>query len=549
MSETEKAEANAHTVCEANEQKAEKNPQEEIKAEPQYELKYRYEQSLSEVDPVRPSELVIQISLPDMSSAKDIDLDVLEHLLTLESTKHKLVLKLPYPVHEDQGEAKFDKAKHNLAVSLPVKAKEPVERLVSVDSGIGLEFDENDSSTQEDKEIVKEKEENEVKDPIAAVLAEASLPPYTCNIYEGLMVFTINVRNVKVDSLQKAILKDEKGYQLSFHTLGQGFVPFHYGFCLAFDFQKAGTCHLDDLEIEIWDNNMILQLSMPKTGCTGYQVGICQADLESGKTDILPLPRLEAVKEKCFLMGKKKGQDVKEKPELDSDDSEELQTEEKDKERHSSGESIDSAVCFSTPTSPIKSESPHRFLVIPSDLGKQDSNVKGILRRTRGYSETNVDFLRMASPAESETSTIAEEDAEDEVKREKKSVRFNEVVQRQVYRSNSSILGQKMKNQKKNQQKMRKRAERRASEGDTPSSTPDFKDSQKSPENSEVQNSEIDSGVASSMDEAPISKIIEEKNKANNHNSKKKNKKQGKLQKQKLQEIHNNSDLIFNLDF
>ena len=139
--------------CEAvDEQKAEKNPQEE-KAEPEYELKYRYEQSLSEVDPVRPSELVIQISLPDMSSAKDIDLDVLEHLLTLESTKHKLVLKLPYPVHEDQGEAKFDKAKHNLAVSLPVKAKEPVERLVSVDSGIGLEFDENDSSTQDDKEV------------------------------------------------------------------------------------------------------------------------------------------------------------------------------------------------------------------------------------------------------------------------------------------------------------------------------------------------------------------------------------------------------------
>ena len=148
-------------------------------------------------------------------------------------------------------------------------------------------------------------EENEVKDPIAAVLAEASLPPYTCNIYEGLMVFTINVRNVKVDSLQKAILKDEKGYQLSFHTVGQGLVPFHYGFCLAFDFNaEAGSCQLDDLEIEIWDNNMILQLSMPKSGCTGYQVGICHTDLGSGK-DILPLPRLEAVKEKCFLMGKK----------------------------------------------------------------------------------------------------------------------------------------------------------------------------------------------------------------------------------------------------
>ena len=50
------------------------------------------------------------------------------------------------------------------------------------------------------------------------------------------------------------------------------------------------------------------------------------------------------------------------------------------------------------------------------------------MRRTRGYSETNVDFLRMASP-ESENSTIAEEDTE---VKPKKSVRFNEVVQRQV---------------------------------------------------------------------------------------------------------------------
>ena len=131
--------------------------------------------------------------------------------------------------------------------------------------------------------------------------ADASLPPYTCNIYEGLMVFTINVRNVKVDSLAKAILKDEKGYQLTFHTVGQGFVPFHYGFCLAFDFAEAGSCRLDDLELEIWDNNMILQLSMPKKGCTGYQVGICEQDLG----DFLPLPRLEAVKEKCYQLGKK----------------------------------------------------------------------------------------------------------------------------------------------------------------------------------------------------------------------------------------------------
>ena len=124
----------------------------------------------------------------------------------------------------------------------------------------------------------------------------------------------------------------------------------------------------------------------------------------------------------------------------------------------------------------------------------------------------------------------------------------------QIYRSNSSILGQKMKNQKKNQQKLR-RAARRASEGDTPSSTPDFKSDEKSSEStanncgSLTDTEPNDSGVASSMDEAyheNNSKINEEK-KANVTTNKKKNKKQ--KHQQKFQEIHNNSDLIFNLDF
>ena len=56
---------------------------------------------------------------------------------------YKLVLKLPYPVCEDQGSAKFDKSQHNLVVTLPVKAKEPVSRLISTDSGINMEFDED----------------------------------------------------------------------------------------------------------------------------------------------------------------------------------------------------------------------------------------------------------------------------------------------------------------------------------------------------------------------------------------------------------------------
>ena len=246
--------------------------------------------------------MVVEISLPEMSSAKGIDLDVLEYLLTLESSEpvaYKLVLKLPYPVNEDQGSAKFDKTLKTLNVTLPVNPKKPVSRLVSVDSGIGLEFDEvptpEDHQDDPKAELVRNTlEKSDEKD-----LVDRSLPPYTCHIYEGLMVVTIAVRNVVADSLDKALLKDQSGFKLVFHTLGQGFVQFNYGFCLAFD--SVQSCSLDDLEVEVWDNNMILQLTIPKNGCQNYRVGCHQEDLG----EPIALPQLEAFKEKCFLLGKK----------------------------------------------------------------------------------------------------------------------------------------------------------------------------------------------------------------------------------------------------
>merc|ERR1712001_139587 len=133
----------------------------------------------------------------------------------------------------------------------PVKAKEPVSRLISTDSGINMEFDEDfvdDYQSLDQQEELEESEEEKSSSNF-----ERSLPPYTCNIYEGLMVFTINVRNVVANSLEKSVLKNENGYYLTFHTMGQGFVPFYYGFCLAFDFEPAdyslGSCSLDDLEV------------------------------------------------------------------------------------------------------------------------------------------------------------------------------------------------------------------------------------------------------------------------------------------------------------
>ena len=163
---------------------------------------------------------------------------------------------------------------------------------------------------------------------------------------------------------------------------------------------------------------------------------------------------------------------------LDSDDSEDSMNQSNEqKERHSSGESNDSAISITPPSyngneplSPSK-----RFLVIPANLSStaETTNVKGILKRgARCLSESQAEYLSSIMTSMSMDSTITEESEAESSKssvESKKSVRFNEVVQRQVYRQNSSILGQKMKNMKKAEQKRRKAEQkRRASEGDSP---------------------------------------------------------------------------------
>lgn len=120
---------------------------------------------------------------------------------------------------------------------------------------------------------------------------------------------------------------------------------------------------------------------------------------------------------------------------------------------------------------------------------------RGILKhRTRSLSESQVGSVSTISPLGSVSSSLnlevpedkqkeqEEEEGEESVEEsmssglgEKKSVRFNEVVSRQLFRSNSSILGQRAKNQKKAMKK-RKCQQRRASESDPESNLEHFSD-------------------------------------------------------------------------
>jgi len=103
-------------------------------ATPNYKLIHRKNSDIKDfahlveaTDATRPDELVVEIDVPLIKSAKDIDVDIFETKLLLKTdpkaAKYKLELKLPYPVNEDGGSAKFDKQKRKLTLVLPVVDK------------------------------------------------------------------------------------------------------------------------------------------------------------------------------------------------------------------------------------------------------------------------------------------------------------------------------------------------------------------------------------------------------------------------------------------
>lgn len=77
----------------------------------------------SKMHVTRPKELVVQITLPLLTSAKTVSLDVLKKQLLLHTdtpAAYRLDIVLPYPVEEEKGSARFDKSKRKLIVVLPV---------------------------------------------------------------------------------------------------------------------------------------------------------------------------------------------------------------------------------------------------------------------------------------------------------------------------------------------------------------------------------------------------------------------------------------------
>ncbi|KAM6912249.1 protein kintoun [Xenentodon cancila] len=97
---------------------------------PNYTVKYRsvidlqdFRCSRDSAKSPRPKEIVVTIDLPLLRSVRDTNLEVKEKSLLLESKSpaYRLELPLAYPVDEEKGEAKFNKQRGQLTVTLPIR--------------------------------------------------------------------------------------------------------------------------------------------------------------------------------------------------------------------------------------------------------------------------------------------------------------------------------------------------------------------------------------------------------------------------------------------
>ncbi|KAF5892254.1 protein kintoun, partial [Clarias magur] len=144
--------------------------------QPHYVVKYRsfvdlqdYRCSRDSAPSPRPKEIIITIDLPLLKTAADVDLNVTERKLTLESLKpnYKLELKLSYPVDSDKGDAKFNKNTKELVITLAVQpAKNPAVGYVEghqseIDYGDLIKSPDKADEAQHDAELVTEQTEQQ----------------------------------------------------------------------------------------------------------------------------------------------------------------------------------------------------------------------------------------------------------------------------------------------------------------------------------------------------------------------------------------------------
>ncbi|KAI5641775.1 pre-RNA processing PIH1/Nop17 domain-containing protein [Phthorimaea operculella] len=413
-----------------------------------------------------PSQIVVEVNMPLLSSTKDCTLDVQEKTLSLKSekpAKYKLNITLPYAVNDECGSAKFDKSKHKLIVTLPVIRKtlpsanvnDCESKSLKVDSGV--ESEENSGSHSEEEsnkenlivELSSTPAEAPVKSPEKSGPKEElffnpnlgySLPTYTHNVMDDIVAFTFHVKNTEPDSVK--VRKDGNKISVKFTSVGSSFVPVHYGAIIVFD----ENVNFEDVTGEAWDNNVILQMELAGDVPQKFQIGLSEDSMTPEQFETSQLKKTDKLDvQKSVSVEQEESTPVVEVTNLGTETN--IVVSSTVSEYDEDDDDLDS------PTA--KDEE-----IVWTDPGPVRSDAKSILRKPnmmRSYSESSVGDV--ASSMDYISSDYIHEGSSF-----KKTVRFSDVIARQFYRYNSSIEGQKKKNQRKKSKK--RNQEQRKSESE-----------------------------------------------------------------------------------
>lgn len=376
-----------------------------------------------------PSQIVVEINLPLLSSTSDCTLDVDEKRLSLVSekpAKYKLDIPLPYSVNDQCGSAKFDKSKRKLIVTLPVIKKDLSTKnnnSLKVDSGV--ESEENSGSqSEEEREHSKVIELSSTANDDAFMPSTVCkpvqndsffdkslhyiVPSYTYNVLDDAVAFTFHVKNTEPDSVQ--VKNEDNKVYIKFTSMGSGYVPVNYATIIEF----SEKITFGNVTGEAWDNNVILQLELTGESPQEFQIGLN----DSLTTEYLDVSQAKVAK-KCVT--EKPAEEVSPVVAVTNSGSEtnivlSSNHDDEDEENDEDDDSLESPMTLNKEI--VWTES-------------TESNAKSILRKphgfTRSFSESSVGDVASSMDYIS-SDCIPEESSL------KKTVRFNDVISKQFYR-------------------------------------------------------------------------------------------------------------------
>ncbi|OXU22598.1 hypothetical protein TSAR_009727 [Trichomalopsis sarcophagae] len=452
-----------------------------------------------------PENLVIDINLPLLKTAADTVLDVQERHLSLKSerpAKYNLELPLSHRVDPDNGNAKFDSKLRKLIVTLPVIRQKSFLGDAKEDSGVESDHgspvpeseDISNQLTQEESNdcqnlqnllICDISENNNVQSDCADTALRTnkesnanalfmnpnvkySLPAFTCNLYDNVLAVTVHAKNVDSESINHRMLENNAGLHILLSSIGTGFFPIYYSLCLKIEKDAVIP---DTLTVEPWDNNVVISVKIKNAETMSrYFAGMDERFMEAKELSV-------------GASIKNKLQALTEDPELETDKNVEVIRSEKEVTVNVRTQSLDSDDEDDHENQSYSQEERKRSFAqsrsvsessgdeLPSSIGSGSGSAryKSILksRFSRSVSESSIDenTAPFSCPSVTFNHSISEFYSESEGSSLKKTVRFNDVVSRQLYRSNSSILGQRKKNQRKLRNKKRAH-DRRLSESE-----------------------------------------------------------------------------------